>query len=81
MEEEADLLYGADGDTRSTGHYEVTVLDVWPNLIQNKGDDVGFHSQEEHITLTDSLFIARCQVHPQFLQSKKQEDLLITERC
>lgn len=65
---EADLLYGVDGDTCCTGDYEMTVLDVGPNFIQNEGDDVGFHSQEEHITLIDSLFVAGRQVHPHFLQ-------------
>lgn len=39
-----DLLYGADGDTCSAGDYEMAVLDVWPDLIQNEGDDVGLHS-------------------------------------
>lgn len=67
----ADLLYGADGDTCSTGDDEMTVLDVRPNLIQNEGDDVGFHSQEEHVTLIDGLFVASRQVHPHFLPKKK----------
>lgn len=67
-----DLLYGADGDACRTGNYEMTVLNIWPNLIQNKGDDVGFHSQEEDITLTDGLFVASRQVHPHFLQKKKK---------
>lgn len=64
----ADLLDGADGDTCRTGHYEMTVLDVWPDLIQNKRNDVRFYSQKEHIALIDSLFVASCQVHPHFLQ-------------
>lgn len=50
-EKRTNLLYGADGNTCSTGDDEMTVLYVWSNLIQNKGDDVGLHSQEEHITL------------------------------
>ena len=69
---EADLLYGADGDACSTGDYEMTVLDVWPDLIQNEGDDVGLHSQKENIALTDRLFIASCQVHSHFLQRKQE---------
>lgn len=70
---EADLLYGADGDTCCTRHYEVTVLNIWANLIQNKRDDMGFYSQEENITLTDCLFVAGRQVHPHFLQEKKKK--------
>lgn len=46
----------------------MTVLDVRPNLIQDKWNDVRFHSQKEHIALIDSLFVASCQVHPHFLQ-------------
>lgn len=64
---EADLLDGVDGDACRTGDYEMTVLDVWSNLIQNEGDDVGFHSQEEHVALTDGLLVAGRQVHPHFL--------------
>lgn len=70
---EADLLYGADGDTCCARHDEVTVLNVWPNLIQNKWDDVGFYSQEEHIALTDGLFVASRQVHSHFLQKKRRK--------
>ncbi|KAF3844029.1 hypothetical protein F7725_016077 [Dissostichus mawsoni] len=73
-----DLLYGADGDACCTRHYEMTVLDVWPNLIENEGDDVGFHSQEEHITLTDGLFVASCHIHPHFLQMKKKNKTVMS---
>lgn len=69
---ETDLLYGADGDTGSTRHYEMTVLDVWSDLIQNEGDNVGLHSQKQHITLADRLFVASRQVHPHFLQENKE---------
>ncbi|TNN72684.1 hypothetical protein EYF80_017133 [Liparis tanakae] len=54
-----DAFYkSADGDTCSTGHNEVTVFDVWSNLIQHKGDDVRLHGQEENITLAHCLFVA-----------------------
>lgn len=72
MMTEADLLYGADGDTCRTGHYEMTVLNVWSNLIQNERDDVGFYGQEEHIAFIDGLFVASRQVHPHFLQKKRR---------
>lgn len=63
----ADLLYGVDGDTRCTGDYEMTILNVWSNFIQNKGDNVWFYSQKENITLVDGLLVASCQVHSHFL--------------
>lgn len=66
------LLYRADGNTCSTRDYKMTVFNVWADLIQNEGDNVGLHSQKEHITLVDSLFVAACQVHPHFLQEKKK---------
>lgn len=69
---ETDLLYGADGDACSTRDYKMAVFDVWPDLIQNKGDDVGLHSQKEHITFIDRLFVASRQVHPHFLQKKRE---------
>lgn len=72
QETEADLLYGADGDACSAGDDEVAVLDVWSNLIQNKRDDVGLHSQEEHVALTDRLFVAGRQVHPHSLHTKEK---------
>lgn len=70
---EADLLYGVDGDTCRTGYNEMAVLNVRPNLIQDKGYDVGFHRQEEHIALIDGLFVASRQVHPHFLQKQKKQ--------
>lgn len=72
MASEIYLLYGADGNTCSTRDYEMSVLNVWPNLIQNKRDDVRFYSQKEHITLVDSLFVASCQIHPHFLREKQE---------
>lgn len=51
----------------------MTVLDVWPNLIQNEGDNVGLYSQKEHITLVDGLFVTCCQVHSHFLQEKRKK--------
>lgn len=50
----------------------MAVLDVWPNLIQNEGNDVRFHGQEEHVAPTDCLFVASRHVHPHFLQKKKK---------
>lgn len=61
------LLYGADSHTRSTGHNKVAVFDIWPNLIKNKGDDVGLHGQKEDITSADRLLVAGGKVHTQFL--------------
>lgn len=52
----------------------MTVLNVWPNLIQNEGDNVGLYSQKEHITLVDGLFVTCCQVHSHFLQEKSKKD-------
>lgn len=51
----------------------MTVFDIWPNLIQNKRDDMWLHSQEEHIAFIDSLLVASCQIHPHFLQKKKKD--------
>lgn len=76
---ETDLLYGVDGDPCRTRDYEMTVLDVRPNLIQNEGDDVGFHSQEQHITLTDGLLVASCQVHPHFLHKKTKREVVMVK--
>lgn len=61
------LLYRADGDTCSTGHNEVTIFDVWSNLIQHKGDDVRLHGQEDNITLAHCLFVAGGEIDAQFL--------------
>lgn len=61
------LLYRADGDTCSTGHDEVAVLNVWSDLIQHEGNDVRLHSQEQDITFTDCLFVAGGEVNAQFL--------------
>lgn len=61
------LLYRADGDTCSTGHNEVTILDVRPNLIQHERNDVRLHSQEENITFAHCLFVAGGEIDTQFL--------------
>ncbi len=61
------LLYRADGNTCSTGHNEVTILDVGSNLIQYKRNDVWLHSQEENITSPHCLFVAGGKVDTQFL--------------
>lgn len=67
------LLYGADGDTSSTGHDEVAVLDVWSDLIQHEGNDVWLHSQEQNIALADCLFVAGGEVDTQFLYLEERE--------
>lgn len=56
----------------------MAVLDVWSNLIQDKGDDVRLHGQKEHVALTDGLLVAGCQVNPHFLQRKPAEGSLMT---
>lgn len=61
------LLNRADGDACSTGHDEVAVFDVWADLIQHEGNDVGLHSQEQNIAFADRLFVAGGEVDTQFL--------------
>ncbi len=61
------LLYRADGDTRSAGHNEVTIFDVWSNLIQHERNDVRLHSQEENIASAHCLFVAGGEIDTQFL--------------
>lgn len=65
------LLYRADSDTGSAGHHHVTVLNVTANLIQHKGNDRRFYSQEKDITVLHSLLVTGGEVYTQFL--KKQE--------
>lgn len=67
------LLYRADGDTRSTGHDEVAVFDIWPDLIQHEGNDVRLHGQKQNITFADRLFVAGGEVDTQFLDIKKRQ--------
>lgn len=67
------LLYGADSDTCSTGDDKVTVFNVWPNLIKDKGDYVGLHSQEEDITSAHSLLVAGGEVHTHLLYVSKTQ--------
>lgn len=61
------LLYRADGDTCRTGHNEVTIFNVWSDLIQYERNDVWLHSQEENITLVHSLFITGGEMDSQSL--------------
>lgn len=61
------LLYRADCDTCRTGHNEVTIFNVWSNLIQYKGNDVWLHSQEENVTFAYCLFVAGGEIDTQFL--------------
>lgn len=67
------LLYRADGDTGSTGHDEVAVLDVRSDLIQHKGNDVWLHSQEQNIAFADRLFVACGEVDTQPLHIKREK--------
>lgn len=57
------------------------VLDIGANLIQDEGDDVWFHSQEEHITVAHSLSVVGCQVHPHPLQECKDTQLASGAIC
>lgn len=66
------LFNGVDGDTCRTRHHNVPVLNVSTNFIQDEGDDVRLHSQEEHITVVHCLFVVGCQVHPYLLQGCKE---------
>lgn len=78
MRRPTNLLYGADGDPGCTGHDEVAVLDVGPNLVQDEGDDVRLHGQEEHVALADRLLVAGGHAHPHFLLGGHQEGLKVT---
>lgn len=69
------LLYRADGDTRSTGHDEVAVFDIWPDLVQHEGNDVRLHGQKQNITFADCLFVAGGEVDTQFLNINKKTDV------
>lgn len=72
MVSELHLLYGADGNTCSTGDYEMAVLDVWSDLIQDEGDDMRLHCQKQHVAPVNRFFVACGQIHPHFLKGKKQ---------
>lgn len=61
------LLYGADSDTCSTGDNKVTVLNIWSNLVEHKGNDVGLHSQEQDIAFAHRLLVAGGEIYSQFL--------------
>lgn len=45
------------------------LLHVGPDLIQDEGDDVGLHSQEQDVAVPHSVLIASGQIHTQPLQS------------
>lgn len=62
------LLNGADGDSSRTGHHDVPVLDVGTDLVQDEGDDVRLHGQEEHVAVLHCLLVAGGQVHPHLLR-------------
>lgn len=42
-------------------------LHIGPNLIQDKGDDVWLHSQEQDITVPNCLLVASGYVHAHLL--------------
>ena len=73
----SDLLYRADGDSCSTGHYKVSVLDVWSNLIQHKGDDVGFDCQEQDITLVHHFLVTGGEDSTHFLEEEGETERLV----
>lgn len=46
------------------------LLHVGPNLIQDEGDNVWLHSQEQDVTVAYSVLIASGQIHTHPLQEK-----------
>lgn len=48
------------------------LLHIGPNLIQDEGDDMGLHSQEQNITVPHSVLIASSQIHAHLLQKRTQ---------
>ncbi len=71
----SDLLYGADRHSCCTGHNEMTVFDVWPDLIQNEGNDMRLDRKEQNITLVHSLFITGGEVCSHFLKYRENTSL------
>lgn len=45
-------------------------LDIGPNLVQDEGDDVWLHGQEQDIAVPHCLLVAPGQVHPHLLQEE-----------
>lgn len=45
-------------------------LDVGPDLIQDEGDDVRLHGQEQDVAVPHRLLVAPRQVHPQLLREE-----------
>lgn len=43
-------------------------LDVGTDLVQDKGDDVWLHGQEEHVAVLHGLLVVMREVHPHLLQ-------------
>lgn len=75
------LFNGVDGDTCRTRHHNVPVLNISTNFIQDEGDDVRLHGQEEHVTVVHCLFVVGCQVHPYLLQGCKETRLASWAIC
>lgn len=53
------------------------LLHVGPNLIQDEGDDVGLHSQEQNITVPHSVLIASSQIHAHLLQQRRTQSIVL----
>lgn len=49
----------------------MSILNVGPNFIQYKRDDVRFHSQEQDITFVYCLLVAGGEINAQFLKKKQ----------
>lgn len=64
------LLHRTDGDASRTGDHDVPLLHVSPDLIQDEGDDVGLHSQEQDVTVPHRVLIASGQIHTHLLQEE-----------
>ena len=48
-------------------------LDVSPDLVQDEGDDVWLHGQEEHVAVLHGLLVVVCEVHPHLLQGAPRQ--------
>lgn len=64
------LLHRTDGDASRTGDHDVPLLHVGPDLVQDEGDDVGLHSQEQDVTVPHGVLIASGEIHTHLLQEE-----------
>lgn len=53
------------------------LLHVGPNLIQDEGDDVRLHSQEQNVTVPYGVLIASGQIHAHPLQEKRTQSIVL----